>query len=226
VDELQHQLGYVFKDKAILTTALTHKSCGSANNERLEFLGDSILNFVAADLIFEKFPRLSEGDMSRLRANLVREETLARIAERVSLHTILRYMELAPGAGARSAAFADALEAVFAAIYKEAGYETVRAVIRRQLITVLRNGEATLVKDAKTRLQELLQAFGHPLPRYEVVRTNEIGAEELRFEVACYVAAPEVQTTGFGRTRKAAEFDAAQRAVKAIQPRLLQGTRV
>lgn len=223
MDELQHHLGYVFKDKAILITALTHKSCGAANNERLEFLGDSILNFVAADLIFEKFPNLTEGDMSRLRANLVREETLARIAERVALHSILRYLDLAPGAGARSAACADALEAVFAAIYKEAGYETVRLVIRKQLITVLRSGEATLVKDAKTRLQELLQAYGYPLPKYDVVKTNEVGAEELRFEVACSLAMPNLQTIGFGRTRKAAEFEAAQKAVKLVQSRRQQG---
>lgn len=226
MDELQHHLGYVFKDKTILATALTHKSCGAGNNERLEFLGDSILNFVAADLIFEKFPHLTEGDMSRLRANLVREETLARIAERVALHAILRYLELAPGTGARSAAFADALEAVFAAIYKEAGYETVRAVIRKQLITVLRNGEATLVKDAKTQLQELLQAYGRPLPKYEVVRTNEMGAEERRFEVACSISVPQLQTTGFGRTRKAAEFEAAQKAVKLVQSRRLQGSQL
>ncbi|WP_194726349.1 ribonuclease III [Noviherbaspirillum malthae] len=217
MDELEQQLGYVFKDKGNLATALTHKSCGAANNERLEFLGDSILNFVAADLIFEKFPKLPEGEMSRLRANLVREETLARIAGRLALPQSLKCVELTPGSVARATAFADALEAIFAAIYKEAGYEIARAVIRRQLITVLRNGEATLVKDAKTRLQELLQAFGHPLPKYEVVRTNEIGAEELRFEVACSVEVLRINTIGFGRTRKAAEFEAAQKAVKLVQ---------
>lgn len=221
MDELQQQLGYFFKDKANLALALTHKSCGMANNERLEFLGDSILNFVAADLIFEKFPSLPEGEMSRLRANLVREETLARIAGRLALPSSLKCVELIPGSVTRAAAFADALEAIFAAIYKEAGYETARAVIRRQLITVLRNGEATLVKDAKTKLQELLQAFGHPLPTYEVVKTNEIGAQELRFEVACSVDILKINTHGFGRTRKAAEFEAAQKAVKLVQSRRL-----
>lgn len=216
MEEFQKKLGYVFKNEAWLVRALTHRSCGSTNNERLEFLGDSVLNFVAADIIYELFPRLSEGQMSRVRAALVREETLAKIAVKLDLKRHLRYVEDFQKPVARASVLADALEAIFGAIYKEAGLQAAHGVIRVHLLRILANQEAPIQKDNKTALQEYLQARGHALPQYELVRVHEL-VEDDRIEVRCTALLGKVKATGRGRSRKAAEIDAAGKALKMCQ---------
>lgn len=219
MEEFQKKLGYTFKDPRWLHRALTHKSCGEINNERLEFLGDSVLNFVAADVIYETYPTLSEGQMSRMRAALVREDTLALIATKLQLKRHLHYIEDFQRPVAKAAVLADALEAVFGAIYKEAGIETVHKVIRLHLLRVLAEGQAPIRKDNKTALQEYLQARGHKLPQYEMVRMNEAADEDRRVEARCIVLEGVVRATGHGRTRKAAELEAAGKALKMCKER-------
>lgn len=217
MEEFQKLLGYTFKDQGALLRALTHKSCGALNNERLEFLGDSVLNFVAADMIYEVYPRLSEGEMSRVRAALVREETLVKIAGKLGLRRHLRYVEDLQKPGLRPSVLADALEAVFGAMYKEAGLAVAHDVIRRHLLRVLANQEADIAKDSKTRLQEYLQGRGYPLPTYTLTRTQEVMDEHRRFEVRCTALEGKMKSTGYGRTRKAAELDAAGRMIKLLE---------
>lgn len=212
------KLGHTFVDQALFRTALTHRSFGVPNNERLEFLGDGILDFVIADALYHRFPELPEGDLSRLRANLVRQETLHRLALTLGLGEFLRLGEgeLRSGGAQRPSILADALEALFGAIYLDAGFNAAQAVIVKlyaPLIDELKPGQ--FQKDAKTRLQEWLQGKKKALPRYQVIEATG-AAHEQRFEVACEIDNPSLRTVGHGSSRRIAEQVAAEQALKEL----------
>ena len=212
------KLGHVFSDAALLKTALTHRSFGTPNNERLEFLGDGILDFVIAAALFHRFPNLPEGDLSRLRANLVRQESLHRLALELGIGDVLRLGEgeLRSGGAQRPSILADALEALFGAIYLDAGFTAAQEVIDKlyaPLIDELRPGH--FQKDAKTRLQEWLQGRKKPLPRYQLMETTG-AAHEQRFAVACHIDSPALRTIGHGSSRRIAEQVAAELALKEL----------
>lgn len=212
------KLGHVFSDGALLKTALTHRSFGTPNNERLEFLGDGILDFVIAAALFHRFPNLPEGDLSRLRANLVRQESLHRLALELGIGEVLRLGEgeLRSGGAQRPSILADALEALFGAIYLDAGFVAAQEVIEKlyaPLIDELKPGH--FQKDAKTRLQEWLQGRKKPLPRYQLMETTG-AAHEQRFEVACHIDSPALRTIGHGSSRRIAEQVAAEQALKEL----------
>ena len=212
------KLGHVFSDAALLKTALTHRSFGTPNNERLEFLGDGILDFVIAAALFHRFPNLPEGDLSRLRANLVRQESLHRLALELGIGEVLRLGEgeLRSGGAQRPSILADALEALFGAIYLDAGFVPAQGVIEKlyaPLIDELKPGH--FQKDAKTRLQEWLQGRKKPLPRYQLMETTG-AAHEQRFEVACHIDSPALRTIGHGSSRRIAEQVAAEQALKEL----------
>lgn len=217
-EALARKLGHEFSDKGLLQTALTHRSFGSPNNERLEFLGDGVLNFAIASALFKRFPALPEGDLSRLRANLVRQDALHRLALSLDLGAMLRLGEgeLKSGGHQRPSILADALEAILGAVYLDAGFDVARQVIARlylPLFDELKPGQAQ--KDAKTRLQEWLQGRKKPLPRYQMLSTSG-AAHEQRFEVSCEIDNPPLRTTGHGASRRIAEQVAADNALKAL----------
>jgi len=213
-DAIERKLGYEFKDESLLAQALTHRSHSSPNNERLEFLGDSVLNCVIARLLFERFSDLAEGDLSRVRANLVNQQSLYDIATGLELgqHVKLGQGELQSGGSERPSILADALEAIFGAVFLDAGFEAAAGVISRSFESVIATLDPTAVaKDPKTRLQELLQGNRMSLPMYSVVSVSG-AAHEQSFRVECLVAAMGIQTFGEGPSRRAAEQDAAQQA--------------
>jgi ribonuclease III len=212
-------LGHSFADRALLQTALTHRSFGVPNNERLEFIGDGVLNCVIAVALFRRYPDLAEGDLSRMRANLVRQDALHRLAVSLNLGDSLRLGEgeLKSGGNQRPSILADAVEALIGAVYLDAGFEAAQSVIARlylPLFDELSSGPVT--KDAKTSLQEWLQGRKKPLPRYHVIEASG-AAHEQRFEVACEIENPALCTTGQGSSRRLAEQDAADRALKALK---------
>lgn len=219
-ERLGAALGHRFRDPQLLQQALTHRSFGSGNNERLEFLGDSVLNCVVAAFLYERFPHLNEGDLSRHRARLVRQETLAGIAAGLSLGESLSLGEgeMKSGGAKRPSILADALEAVFGAIQLDGGFDACRGVIERlygPLLASLDPNESG--KDPKTALQEALQARRLALPRYGLVETR--GEAHLQeFEVECLIPELAVRCTGSGSTRRVAEQNAARLALKEIAP--------
>ena len=216
---LEQALGHEFENPSLLQTALTHRSHSSPHNERLEFLGDSVLNATIARCLFDLFPDLPEGDLSRLRANLVRQDSLHQLAERVSLGSFLRLGEgeLKSGGCKRPSILADAMEALFGAVWLDAGCETAGAVISRLYAGMLKNiAPGQPIKDAKTRLQEWLQGRRLPLPRY-VLTSTEGQAHAQQFHMACDIEALHVRTEGSGGSRRAAEQMAAERALAQIQ---------
>jgi ribonuclease-3 len=217
-NHLQGVTGYQFGEPAWLEQALTHRSASSANNERLEFLGDSILNFVIAEEVFHRRPDSPEGDLSRLRANLVNKQSLAEIARVIQLGDDIHLGsgELKSGGHRRDSILADALEAVFGAIYLDGGFVAARDVIVRLYSERLSDlPSAHQLKDPKTRLQEHLQARGHALPDYEV-REVDGASHEQSFEVACYVNALDQSTSGRASSRRKAEQQAAQAMLDAL----------
>ncbi len=217
---LAERIGHRFADPALLRTALTHRSFGTPNNERLEFLGDGILDCVIAAALYHRFPNLPEGDLSRLRANLVRQESLHRLAQQLEIGKTLRLGEgeLKSGGATRPSILADALEAIFGAIYLDAGFDTASSAISRlyaPMLDELKPGQ--FQKDAKTRLQEWLQGRKKPLPRYVLLETNG-AAHEQSFVVACEIDQPALRTQGTGSSRRIAEQNAAEAALKALNP--------
>lgn len=223
-DWAARKLGYTFRDPALLEAALTHRSAGRANYERLEFLGDSVLNFVVAVLAFRNFPDASEGDLSRYRAALVSSPSLAGIAASLDLGEQLRLGggELKSGGFRRGSILADSLEAVFGAIYLDGGLEAAQGVIEGLVASRLEALPAAReLKDPKTRLQEELQRRGMGLPRYAL---ETVGGEphEQWFVATCEVAALAVQARGEGSSRRKAEQEAAQRVLTAIQARAVE----
>ena len=216
-------LGHAFADPRLLEQALTHRSAGHVNNERLEFLGDALLNLFVAELIYELHPRASEGDMTRLRAALVNGASLAEIARAAEVGDRLHLGpgELKSGGFRRDSILADALEALLAAIYLDAGWQHCRELVRELFRARVTAGEKT-PKDAKTRLQELLQASTLPLPVYELVAAG--GEDHARvFDVACHVAEFSITSGGSGTSRRAAEQAAAELALAQVQARLTHG---
>jgi len=218
LQSLQGRLYHRFDRIELLEQALTHRSAGADNNERLEFLGDSILNCVIAVELCERFGAMREGDLSRLRANLVRQDTLYKVALDLDLGPNLRLGEgeLRSGGEGRPSILGDALEAVFGAVFLDAGFDAARVVILGLYQTHLaRIDPRASGKDAKTRLQEWLQGRRLPLPVYDLISVQgEAHAQE--FEVACRIAKPPVSTTGRGPNRRAAEQDAANRALDQL----------
>ena len=198
---------------------LTHRSFGSPNNERLEFLGDSVLNCTVARALYDAFPALPEGSLSRLRANLVRQETLAEIAVQLKLGEVLRLGEgeVKSGGFRRPSILADALESIFGAVFLDGGFDAAHAVVRGLFDPLIALIDPTVSgKDPKTELQEILQARRLPLPEYRVVDT--VGsAHEQDFIVDCVMGNPKVSTRGQGKSRRAAEQEAARLARALLQ---------
>lgn len=215
---LEQHLGHVFTDRPLFEQALTHRSAAANHNERLEFLGDGVLNFTIAAALFEQCPDAPEGDLSRLRAALVREGTLAEIAEEIELGSAIRLGpgETRNGSRRRASIIADGVEALLGAIYCEAGFETTTHVIRRLYAKRLTHlPSADSLKDAKTRLQEWLQGRARQRPEYALVRVT--GADHNQYFVtSCTLADSGERVEGGGRGRRKAEQDAARRMLENL----------
>jgi ribonuclease-3 len=213
-EAIERRLGYRFRDASLLRQALTHRSYGTPHNERLEFLGDGLLNFVVARLLFEQFAKLPEGDLSRLRASLVNQQSLAEIAASLSLgeHLRLGEGELKSGGFRRPSILADTFEALIGAIFLDGGFESADQVLGRLYQPLLAAIDpAALGKDPKTRLQEYLQAKRLALPQYAIVTVSG-DAHEQHFRVECTVPELDIRAYGEGASRRAAEQEAARSA--------------
>ncbi|MDM4772346.1 ribonuclease III [Solimonas sp. SE-A11] len=215
---LVQRLGYKFRDGALLQQALTHRSYAHGNNERLEFLGDGLLNFVIGERLYALQPKAEEGALSRLRASLVREETLALLGRDLQLGELLRLgeSELKSGGYRRDSILADALEAIIGAVFIDGGFDAARGVCERLYAPLLADlPDAESLKDPKTRLQEALQADGRPLPRYEIL--SESGPPHARrFAVRCLLPDNESFTESEGASRRSAEQRAAELMISKI----------
>lgn len=221
---LQNRLGHTFRNAALLQQALTHRSHSSLHNERLEFLGDSVLNCVVAFLLFDRYHKIDEGDLSRLRANLVKQQSLYEIAQRLDLSQFLRLGEgeLKSGGFRRPSILADTLEALLGAIFLDAGFDAARDVIRSLYMPILDTVDpGTLGKDAKTLLQEYLQGKKIALPQYNVIATHG-AAHNQEFEIECLVPKLEIQVFGTGGSRRAGEQAAARLALEAVRRALVK----
>ena len=216
--ELAERLGHTFAQLGLLEQALTHRSHSGLHNERLEFLGDAVLNCIVASLLFDRFAHLDEGDLSRVRANLVKQQSLYEIAQRLELSSVLRLGEgeLRSGGFRRPSILADALEAVIGAVYLDGGFDAAAKVVAALYRPVLENVDPqTLGKDAKTLLQEYLQSHHLALPAYTVVTTRG-AAHNQEFDVECAVPKLNILVSGTGGSRRAAEQAAAKRALERI----------
>jgi ribonuclease-3 len=216
---LQLALGYTFARPELLAQALTHRSFGALNNERLEFLGDSVLNCSVARALYDAFPDLPEGSLSRLRANLVRQETLAEIAASLKLGDTLRLGEgeLKSGGFRRPSILADALESLFGAVFLDAGFDAAQRVVRGLFDPLVAQIDPKASgKDPKTQLQEILQSGRLPLPEYRLAGT-EGEAHDQNFIVECVLVKPVLNTRGVGKSRRAAEQEAARQACAQLQ---------
>lgn len=208
---LETKIGYSFRDGTLLEQALTHRSFGSLNNERLEFLGDSILNFVIAAAVYERFPKAAEGDLSRLRARLVKQSTLADVARGIELggHLVMGSGELKSGGFKRDSILSDALEAIIGAVYLDSQFSEAADCVSRLFKDYLANlSESDLEKDAKSRLQELLQSFGEPVPEYILVGTRGKSPNQ-EFEIECRSTRFKKPIRATGSSRRKAEQAAA-----------------
>ena len=225
VEALERSLGHRFANATLPTQALTHRSYGQPNNERLEFLGDSVLNCAIAALLFERFPGEDEGDLSRLRAFLVKQQALYRVAGRIGFGQWLRLGEGESRSGGfrRPSILADALEALIGAVYLDAGFDVARAMIGRLYEPELAAADPkTTGKDAKTRLQ--LQRRRLALPVYAVVATHG-AAHSQTFDVECQIPKLDVSVSGAGATRRAAEQAAAELALEALASKAAEPAR-
>ena len=216
---LEERLGHRFLRAELLQQALSHRSFGIPHNERLEFLGDGVLDCVIRQELFARFPALSEGELSRLRASLVRRETLAALARELGVgeHLRLGEGESTSGGAQRPSILSDALEALYGAVFLDGGYESARATICATFASLLESLDArALAKDAKTQLQELLQSRGRALPTYRVLATQG-AAHRQSFEVECAVEELGLRATGKGEARRAAEQQAAQAMLRQLK---------
>ncbi len=212
------RFAYNFADPALRERALTHRSVGASNNERLEFFGDALVNAIVAELLYETFPKAAEGELTRLRSRLVSEPALAAIARELDLGDSLHLGpgELKSGGFRRDSILADAFEALMAAVYLDGGWQACRDVVR--MLVAPRIAEAATMddKDAKTRLQEWLQSRGEPLPSYELISTS--GADHARvFDVECRIESRGLRSEGRGSSRRAAEQAAATAVLAQLQ---------
>lgn len=219
LDALQKRLGHRFSRPELLLRALTHRSYGADHNERLEFLGDAVLGLAVSTLLYERYAGSDEGDLTRIRAHLVREDSLHKLALAMGLPAVLRMSDgEARGGGAqRPSILADAVEAVLGAAYLDAGYEVVQAIVRRLLGDTIASADTAgdFGKDAKTALQEWLQARRIAVPSYRIVATRG-QAHAQTFEVECAVPALDVAALGEGRSRRTAEQEAARRVLNRL----------
>ena len=216
---LQQRLGYRFAQKALLERALRHRSFSADHNERLEFLGDAVLSLAISSLLFERFSGSDEGDLTRIRAHLVREDSLHKVALSLGLPDVLRLSEgEARGGGAqRVSILADALEAVIGATFLDGGFEAARVLVELMFGEIIATTEiGSWSKDAKTELQEWLQARRLPVPTYRISATRG-QAHAQTFEVECSVPALNMAYSGEGRSRRLAEQEAAQRMLTALK---------
>lgn len=213
LDALQARLGHRFEDAGLLQRALTHRSFGADHNERLEFLGDAVLNLAVSSLLFDRFAGSDEGDLTRVRAHLVREDSLHRAALQLGLPEVLRLSEgEARGGGAqRPSILADAVEALVGAVYLDGGFEPALQLVRQLFGELIAGSDAdSWSKDPKTELQEWLQARRIPVPSYRIVATRG-QAHAQTFEVECAAPTLGISEQGEGRSRRAAEQEAARR---------------
>ncbi|MFO1337553.1 MAG: ribonuclease III [Burkholderiaceae bacterium] len=218
-DALQQRLAHRFRRPDLLLRALTHRSFGAEHNERLEFLGDAVLNLGVSSLLFDRFGGSDEGDLTRVRAHLVREDSLHKLALALRLPEVLRLSEgEARGGGAqRPSILADAMEAVIGAVYLDGGPEAAQALVGRLFGEVIAStGIESWRKDAKTELQEWLQARRHAVPSYRIVATRG-QAHAQTFEVEASVPALALSARGEGKSRRAAEQEAAQALLDQLQ---------
>lgn len=216
---LEKALGYTFSDPGLLQTALTHRSHSTPHNERLEFIGDSVLNCAVALDLYRRFPTLAEGDMSRLRANLVRQETLHQIADSLGLGEYLRLGEgeLKSGGHRRPSILADALEAIIGAVQLDAGFDAAAGLVGQLYASRLAEiVPGQQIKDPKTRLQEYLQGRRMALPQYILLDTSG-EAHAQNFRVACEISALRLKSEGVGPSRRVAEQMAAERALENLK---------
>ncbi|HMO46762.1 MAG TPA: ribonuclease III [Rubrivivax sp.] len=219
LDVLQQRLGHVFAQPGLLTRALTHRSFGAEHNERLEFLGDAVLNMAVSALLYQRFSGSDEGDLTRVRAHLVREESLHRAALGVGLPQVLRLSEgeNRGGGAMRASILADALEALIGAAFLDGGFDAAQQVVRRLFGELIDSTEIdSWSKDAKTELQEWLQARRLAVPSYRIVATRG-QAHAQTFEVECQVATLGLAERGEGRSRRAAEQQAARRMLEGLK---------
>ena len=219
LEALQERTGYCFSRPELLRSALTHRSFGADHNERLEFLGDAVLSVAISSLLFQRFAGSDEGDLTRVRAHLVREVSLHRVALALGLPDVLRLSDgEARGGGAqRASILADALEALIGATFVDGGFEQAQALVERLFGEVIETTDLdSWAKDAKTELQEWLQARRLPVPAYRIVTTRG-QAHAQTFEVECAVPALGLTETGEGRSRRVAEQEAARRMLVALK---------
>lgn len=216
---LQERLQHHFSDPALLARAVTHRSFAADHNERLEFLGDSVLNLAVADLLYQRLSALPEGDLSRIRANLVKQETLHQLAVELGLPDVVRLGEgeVRSGGSRRPSILADALEALIGAVYLDAGYAAAQGLVHRLFQAVEINPQMQAsAKDAKTELQEWLQARKLKLPLYRVVGT--LGAAHRQtFDIECEVAELNLNERGIGNSRRAGEQAAAAAMLQSLK---------
>lgn len=218
-DALAQRLGHRFAQPQLLTRALTHRSGSADHNERLEFLGDAVLNLAVSGLLYERFSGSDEGDLTRVRAHLVREDSLHRLALQLGLPEALRLSdgELRGGGAQRPSILADAVEAVIGAVYVDAGFDAAQQVVSRLLGDLIDSTEVeSWSKDAKTELQEWLQARRLAVPVYRITATRG-QAHAQTFEVECAVTALGLSESGEGRSRRAAEQEAARRLLDVLK---------
>ncbi len=216
---ISDRIGYTFREPSLLRRALTHRSFGADHNERLEYLGDSVVNCLVALELYERFPQLSEGELSRIRANLVNQRALQGIAVGMGLggHLLLGEGEIKSGGAARPSILADAVEAIIGAVVIDGGFPAAQQVLRRlfgENLDAVNPGVSG--KDAKTRLQEFLQGRGLPLPVYTLLGTRG-QAHAQSFEVQCAITDLDIRTEGRGGSRRAAEQDAAGKAMALVE---------
>jgi ribonuclease-3 len=219
LDALQRRLGHRFANAALLPRALTHRSFGADHNERLEFLGDAVLSLAVSSLLFDRFSGSDEGDLTRVRAHLVREDSLHKAAVLLGLPEMLRLSEgEARGGGAqRPSILADALEAIIGAVFLDGGFQAAHGVVQRIFGDVILATEAeSWSKDAKTELQEWLQARRFAVPAYRIAATTG-QAHAQTFDVECAVVALGLSERGEGKSRRAAEQEAARRMLAALK---------
>lgn len=218
--ELDRRLNYRFANPRLLERALTHRSYGGVHYERLEFLGDSVLNLAISTDLYRRFPELSEGDLTRLRASLVKQETLAGVARALKLGDCLALGggEIKSGGFDRDSILADALEAIFGAVYVDGGINAAERLILDLYASILERLDARAVpKDPKTQLQELLQKQALPIPAYSVVATTGDPHHQM-FTVECQAPGLAQPTRGNGSTRRNAEQEAAAEALRLLSP--------
>jgi ribonuclease-3 len=219
IKQLQHRIDYEFRDPELLKLALSHRSCGAKNNERLEFLGDAILSLVVSDFLYQKFADLQEGDLSRMRSQIVRAESLAEVAKRLEIGSelLLGQGEMKSGGHRRDSILGDTIEALIGAIYLDSNIDESRRIVLNwfeQLLIIAE--ESKPAKDAKTSLQEFLQQRGHALPQYRVVETGGQAHSRL-FTISCKIDFLDREFTATASSRRKAEQMVAEKFLATLE---------